>query len=160
MKEETLNLVIELLEEIHKQKDYFDDDQPHLIEALEDVGIPEFELDATLRWLDDFSTKAKGGTLINQPQHNSVRIYSAEELRKIDVESRQFLSNLENLGIINTILREQIIDKVMSCEFNPVNITQTRWITYLVLANQEQEDDSPWLSDIIMLPQDSAQLAH
>ena len=158
MKEETFELVIELLEAIHQDNQLIDEDQLDLIQALEDAGVPQIELDRTVAWLNEFNRVDMQRT-VNQPSANSVRVFSAEERQKITSEARQWIIQLENLGIINTILREQVIERVMACDFDEVSVTHTQWIAYLVLAHHGNEQ-SAWLTDIIMPSHHESVTAH
>jgi Smg protein len=158
MKEETFNLVIELLEAIHQDSQFIDEDQLDIIQALEDAGVPQMELDRTVEWLSEFSRTNMQRT-VNQPSTHSVRVFSAQERQKITSQARQWIIQLENLGIINTILREQIIERVMACDFDEVSVTHTQWIAYLVLAHYGNEQ-SAWLTDIIMPSHHESVTAH
>ena len=148
MKEETFNLVIELLEAVHQDNQFIDDSQLDLIQALEDAGVPQIELDRTVAWLNELNQTDMQRTF-NQPSANSIRIFSEEERQKITSDALQWIIQLENLGMINTILREQVIERVMACDFDEVSVTHTQWIAYLVLAHHGSEQ-SVWLTDIIM----------
>jgi len=158
MKEETFNLVIELLEAIHQDSEFIDEDQLDLIQALEDAGVPQIELDRTVEWLNELNRIDMQRT-VNHPGANSVRIFSTEERQKITCAARQWIVQLENLGVINTILREQVIERVMACDFDEVSVTHMQWIVYLVLAHHGHEQ-AAWLTDIIMPSHHESVTAH
>ena len=70
-------------------------------------------------------------------------------MKKIDTESRGFLTFLEVSKIINPIQREWVIDRILALNDRDVSIEQVKWIVLIVLWSQGQADDYLFMEDLL-----------
>lgn len=109
-----------------------------LIAELKKAGFNSLTVDKALCWLD--------GLLFIQEQTvplascKSFRVFSPYENQKLNLEIISFLLSLENMGILNTITRELVIDRLMAIEEHEIDLPQVKWVILLVLFNQPDEE--------------------
>ncbi|MCE7630785.1 DUF494 family protein, partial [Vibrio fluvialis] len=65
----------------------------------------------------------------------SVRIFTAQEMERLDTESRGFLMFLEQIKVLTPETREMVIDRVMGLETNEFELDDLKWIILMVLFN-------------------------
>ena len=162
MNTNTLEILMSLMEEFDDSSQSYEMKRPLVAEALVEAGFEPIEVHETLDWLDGFTIENPNMLYRDaQASQHTNRIYSPEESLKIDFASQCFLATVVNLGILDTISRELVIDKIMSCEAEVLDLSQVQWITFMVLANQPgRKVDSRWLEAIIMHSSNPAIASH
>lgn len=146
---------------IYLFKSYFDGsfDFGHagsrLIEMLEDKGFDKESICLAFDWLDRF---------IDQKRHfpktaefSSVRIYSKEEIERIDEKSRSFIAHLEQHGILRPHTREMVINQAITLD-EPIDIDLIKWVTILVLFTHPGEHQA--LSKLNLLVSEAEKTLH
>lgn len=138
MKEDMFEVLMYLFEN-HMQTDcklHITEDV--LMAELERVGFNSITIGRALDWLD--------GLLSVQEQTvplacaESVRIFTSNEIQKLNPEIIGFLLSLQHMGILNTITRELVIDRLMALEEHDIDLAQVKWVTLLVLFHQPDEE--------------------
>ncbi len=151
MKEDILDILMYLFE------NYIEDDnspdldlnQESLKIELMEAGFPSNEVSKAFTWLErlaeqseDSQTETQGAT--------AMRVYTFQECEKIDIESRGFLMFLEQVGVLDTVNRELIIDRAMALDMDEFNLDQLKWVILMVLFNQRgQEEIFAWMEDVV-----------
>lgn len=136
--------VIDVL--IYIYETYMDGDQPVppdqiiMQEELLNVGFQENEITKAFDWLDELAWR-QGALLDNGAgELTSIRIYTEEEMQRLDSETRGMLIFLEQNGILDPISRELVIERAMALENNELDIDDIQWIVLLVLINQPGQE--------------------
>jgi Smg protein len=81
----------------------------------------------------------------------SIRVFSPEEEKKLDVECRGFLMFLEQMGVLNSVSRELVIDRIMALETPDIDLEQVKWVVLMVLFNQPGlEEAFTWMENMVM----------
>jgi len=116
-------------------------DQDALEEELSQAGFSNAEIEKALRWLDELAAGAE-----ISPHHpyaeRSMRIYSASEATKLDLEARGLLLFLEQSGILDPESRELVIDRVLAIDHPHVSADEIKWVVLLVLMNRPGREDA------------------
>ena len=119
---------------------------------LSDAGFEVARIDKALDWLENIATLQDGETQLFTNTNGGMRIYHNDEKLKLNAKSRGFLLFMENMGQINAVQREIIIDQVMSLDEAAISLEDLKWVVMMVLGNSEDEDMSPqWLESIVFL---------
>lgn len=139
MKEDMFEVLMYLFE--HHMKN---DCKLHLTEEtltaeLEQVGFSSDSIDKALDWLEGLLTLQEN-ILPETHSKDSLRLYSPDELLRLDANTRGFLLRLEHMGILNARTRELVIDRLMAIEDDEIGLAQVKWVTLLVLFNQPNEE--------------------
>lgn len=85
--------------------------QTLLREHLVNEGCPEPEIDRVFDWLDEFNNVPEA--LNTAPSSHSLRIFSSDERARLSKRAQGLIWMLQEKGIIDASLREQIIRQAM-----------------------------------------------
>jgi Smg protein len=111
-------------------------DSSALTLELEKIGFDPYDITRALHWLDGLSqfqtAVAAGPRLTNL----ALRHYLPEESERLGVEGRGLLLYLEQMGILDPMTREVVIDRVMALDPREVDLGRIKWVILLVLFNQ------------------------
>jgi Smg protein len=138
MKEDMFEVLMYLFEN-HMRSDC----KLHLMEdllmaELEKVGFNSATIDKALNWLEGLITVQENIDIGSTS--NSLRIYNYSEIHRLNSEIRGFLLFLEQKGILNTVTRELVIDRLMAIEDQEIGLHHVKWVILLVLFNQPNEE--------------------
>lgn len=87
---------------------------------------------------------------LNTPSSDSYRVYNLDECDKLSVNCRNFLMNVEQMGLIDSNQREQIIDKLMQSEAVSVTMDEVRWTVLSALDNNNISDERLLFLDYVL----------
>lgn len=116
------------------------DDRDRIQPRLEEMGFHNQEINQAFDWLEDLA-ELQDKQQFNPVKETSTRIYSEQEKKLIGIESIGFLHFLEQSGVLNTITRELILDRVVALS-HPLDAEQLKWIIMIVLHNQPGEENN------------------
>ena len=150
MKENVLDVLMYLFENYMSDDIEFDTDEESLRVELQEAGFQSIEISKAFEWLEglvalqDFPEKL---LLVNT---SSLRVYTLDEVEKIDLDARGFLMFLEQAGVLDHHTREMVIDRVMALDEDDIDIEQLKWVTLMVLFNQPgREAAFAWMEDLV-----------
>jgi len=122
---------------IHSETEVFvDHDQ--LTDELIKAGFEVDEIYKALDWLEKLADLQNSDTipyLTKNSPCSSVRIYTEEEIMRLDAESRGFILFLEQINVLDTETREMVIDRVMALETPEFMLDDLKWVVLMVLFN-------------------------
>ncbi|WP_458735809.1 DUF494 family protein [Zobellella taiwanensis] len=112
-------------------------DQEELADELTQAGFNKEEILKALAWLERLAelqeTEATPAWARSAP--DSFRIYTPEELYKLDTEGRGFLLFLEQIKVLDAESREIVIDRVMELDSPVIELDDLKWVVLMVLFN-------------------------
>ncbi len=120
-----------------------------LARKLSSEGFEEDEIFEALEWLSGLKRITGTSRPEITPDHYSFRCYAEPELAKLDTDCRGFLLFLENAGVLDSLLREVIIERVMALADDEVSLSKLKVIVLMVLWNQQQPMDSLILEELL-----------
>ncbi|SIT69742.1 Smg protein [Ectothiorhodosinus mongolicus] len=148
MKENVLDVLMYLFEHYIDDNIEFEPDREQLQDALLDAGFPGEEISKAFAWLESLTSEDHAPGTLNTA--SSLRIYSTQEMRRLDADSRGFLLFLEQNGVLESAMRERVITRIMELEADNVSLDETKWITLMVMFNEPgQEAACSWLENMI-----------
>lgn len=111
-------------------------DEDELTQELTRAGFHQSEIIKALSWLENLAELQEGDKpyLCNHDQH-SFRIYTKDEMDKLDVESRGFILFLEQIEVLSVVTREMVIDRVMELDESALILEDLKWVVLMVLFN-------------------------
>lgn len=112
-------------------------DQEELTEELTRAGFHQEEIYKALNWLEklaDLQNSDENPYLCRDVQ-NSIRIYTQEEMTRLDTECRGFLLYLEQIKLLSSVTREMVIDRVMELDNSEFDLEDLKWVVLMVLFN-------------------------
>jgi Smg protein len=138
MKEDVLDVLMYLFEAYLDADPEPEPDRDALRGELEGAGFGRLEIDRALEWLDGLSDEEdadRGHSVTDR----AIRVFSDEEVARLDVTCRGYLLYLEHIGILSAAQRELTIDRIMALG-SEVDIEQIKWVVLLVLFTQPGQE--------------------
>jgi Smg protein len=148
MKENVFDVLMYLFEYYNEEDSDFEPDRYELESQLLDAGFPTAEVDKAFDWLDGLASQQE--IELGSIGQASLRIYTEEECKRLDLKARGFLLFLEQIGILKPKTRELIIDRIMALDSEEFDLEQLKWVVLMVLFNQP-DFNGPyhWLEEIV-----------
>lgn len=156
MKENVLDVLMYLFE--HYMADHpgqpFDADRDTLESRLIEAGFGSAEIGKAFGWLDALWQRRDPPflTLQHAPDNAapSIRLYTPEEMERLDTDCRGFLQFLEQVGILSPASRELVIERVLALPEEEIDLERLKWLILLVLFNQPgQEAAYAWMEELV-----------
>lgn len=126
-------------------------DQDTIVNELEQAGFSRNEIGRALDWLDGLSRMQ--ATVQSGPAFTAwaIRHYSMEECERLSLEGRGFLLYLEQLGILDPMTREVVVDRLMALDARDVDLGRIKWVVLIALFNQPDKKSAlSLLQDMIL----------
>lgn len=122
--------------------------RPSIAEMHKELGAAGFnqkDIDRAMTWLLDLNDMQEG-QLVHSPTTQAVRQFTEMEAAKISQAGRGCLYELTQLGVLDTRLREIIIQKLMTLEENQITVEEIKWVALMAVYNRDgQEANAVWL---------------
>ncbi|MCT7654069.1 DUF494 family protein [Oceanimonas sp. NS1] len=112
-------------------------DQDELAEELTQAGFNREEILKALAWLERLAElqEAEDSPSWARSTPESFRIYTPEELYKLDTDGRGFLLFLEQIQVLSAETREIVIERVMELDSPVIELDDLKWVVLMVLFN-------------------------
>lgn len=138
MKEKVLDVLMYLFENYMEDGQDIEPDQDALIVELSQAGFPQGEISKAFTWLEELSDLREmlPAGIVASNRITSIRYFSLDEAAKLDRRCRGFLLALEQKGVIDSMAREMVLDRVMALEEDEIDLEQLKWVVLMVLFNQ------------------------
>lgn len=150
MKENMLDILMYLFEHCLDSETGMMPEESVLRGQLDDAGFQHKEIDKAFAWLEELANAREQNFQEQLGSNRSIRIYAEQEQLRLDKECRGFLLFLEQIGVLDPISRELVIDRAMALETNEIDLPQLKWVTLMVLFNQPgQEAALAWMEDLL-----------
>jgi Smg protein len=149
MKENMLDVLMYLFQNYMDGELEFEPDRDTLHTELLEAGFVPPEIDKAFDWLDGLASiqdTPQAGAQAN----NSFRFYTELEREKLDLECLNVLIYLERMGVMNSAIRELVIDRIMALDAGDIDVERLKWIILMVLFNQPDQDISyEWVENVV-----------
>ncbi|MCB1741851.1 MAG: DUF494 domain-containing protein [Gammaproteobacteria bacterium] len=149
MKESVFDVLMYLFENYLDTDVDFESDQETLRDELVGAGFPGLSVDKAFDWLEGLGDEDEDDLPFSSP--HTTRIYTREEMDRLDVECRGFILFLEQVGVLDGMTRERVIDRVMALECEEFDLEQLKWVVLMVLFNRPgRESMYNWMEDLVI----------
>lgn len=149
MKENVLDVLMYLFEHHLDEESDIEVDKGSLKDELTRAGFPEVEISKAFAWLEGLTVQqdTPAHALRNNPAD---RIYTSWEQERLDLQCRGFLIFLEQVGVLDSVTRELVLDRVMALETEELDLDELKWVVLMVLFNQRgKEAVHAWMEDLV-----------
>lgn len=151
MKETVLDVLMYIFDNYVGEDIEFVPDQESLKTQLTNAGFCDHQIEKAFSWLEGLALQKEHNDRSKLSAIPSSRLFSSEELEKLDTECRGFLLFLEQAGVLNSNERELVIDRIMALETEEIDLLQLKWVVLMVLFNQpDKEAAIMWMEDIVL----------
>jgi Smg protein len=112
-------------------------DHDELTDELTRAGFHQDEIYKALSWLEKLADLQHNDEhpYLTRVSGASTRIYTAEEMQRLDTECRGFLLFLEHVNLLDITTREMVIDRVMELDTKDFYLDDLKWVVLMVLFN-------------------------
>lgn len=138
MKENVLDVLMYLFENYMDEESEVQPDRESLRVELEAAGFANAEVQKAFEWLESLADAPQQLDWVRSG--DAIRVYSAAEVERLDATSRGFIMYLEQIGILNGLQRELVLDRIMAVAAEEIDIEQVKWIILMVLFNQPGQE--------------------
>jgi Smg protein len=153
MKESVLDVLMYLFETFVDSDDEPEPNRNELKEELARAGFHDREIDRALDWLDGLNSTSVAS---NEPRNAAFRVFDSAEQERLDAPSRGYLLQLEQIGILQPIQRELVIDRLLALDNEEIDVEQTKWVVMMVLFSQPGQKDAYAKMEDLVFADDSA----
>ncbi|MEL0628479.1 DUF494 domain-containing protein [Psychromonas aquatilis] len=117
-------------------------DTQEVTDELMQEGFQKSDITKALAWLDHLANMHNQDpqSKTTPEQKTSHRIYNKQEQMQISVDSRNYISYLEQAKILNTYTRELVIDCIMSLDSKELTLEDVKWLILMVLFNSPSSE--------------------
>jgi Smg protein len=135
MKENLFDVLIYLFENYMDEESELVPDPDAIRTELLEAGFPQGDINKAFDWLESLAEQQ-----IIRTASPTFRIFSSQEVVKLDVACRGFLLSLEQMGILTSACRELVIDRVMALNEENISLENLKWVVLMVLFSQPDEE--------------------
>lgn len=136
-------------------ENYFDagncPDPATLTRKLTMAGFDNEEITLALDWLSEFSHHKAEGYPAELAESDSIRCFTKEEMEIIDVEGRGYIFFLEQAGMINSLQRELLIDRVIRMDGDTPSVEKVKLVVLFDLLLQNQLPDNGAIEKLFVM---------
>ena len=136
---------------IHSEADIFVE-QNELTDELLRAGFNQDEIYKALDWLEQLADLQHSDEVpyLNATADKAIRIYTEKECQMLDIQCRGFIMFVEQVGVIDSVTREMIIDRLFALEKAYIGLDDLKWVVLMVLFNVPgQEGAYAQMEDLI-----------
>jgi Smg protein len=159
MKQDVLDVLMYLFENYLDEDIQIHDNQDTIKVELSEAGFSNSEITKALGWLEELADLRDHPVRLSTITAQSSRIFTENELDKLDTACRGFLLFLEQVGVLDHISRELVIERVMALEMNDIDLDTLKWVILMVLFNQPGSEAAyAWMEGMVL--DDHADILH
>ncbi|MDG1074731.1 MAG: DUF494 domain-containing protein [Methylophilaceae bacterium] len=137
-------------------KNYFTNqallDDVSMEQELSEAGFEQDDILDAFDWFQEMKSMLSEPAFDYAHDKTAIRVFTANETKKIDTESLGFLIFLQQANVINDVERDLIIDRAMALNTSNLGIEETRWITMMALWSQGRDNDFSFVEDALFNP--------
>lgn len=127
-------------------------DQDELVEELEEAGFYHDNIHKAFIWLEELSVMQDASDMLQEHRSTSAsRVYDDYEYEKIGQEGLGLIHFLEQIGVLNTLTRELVIDRALALEGEKIEIPRLKWVVLMILFSYPGQDAQlAWMEEFIL----------
>ncbi len=129
------DIYVYLFENCHRTD--LSEDNEQIARKLSAAGFEESDISEALSWLAGV-LHAPHRSLAPLPgSTRAIRAYAPKECAKLDASCRGLVMQLEDIGVLDPVLRELVVDRAMAASGRTLSLDQLKLIVLMVLWNLE-----------------------
>ena len=130
-------------------------DVAEMEQELSEAGFEQDDILSAFNWFESMKSTLNTPELDYAHAKTAIRIFTANESKRIDTESLGFLIFLQQANVINDVERDLVIDRAMALNKMKISIEETRWIAMIALWSQGRDKDYSFVEDALFNPRGS-----
>ena len=122
-----------------------------LVEELEEAGFYEENIHKAFIWLEELSAMQDASDVLANHQSSAERVYDDYEYEKFGSEGIGLLHFLQQIGVLNTLTRELVIDRALALEGDKIETARLKWVVLMILFSYPGQDAQlAWMEEFIL----------
>lgn len=124
-------------------EDYLASDHTVIKQKLEDAGFGKEVVANAFDWLKELIEQQcwyASSSDINTSDMRTMRVFTPDESIRIGIEVRNFILSLEEAGILDTKMREIVINQLMQLNQHKIELLDAKWVVLLVLISRSNKN--------------------
>lgn len=123
-----------------------------LLEELEAAGFYHDNIHKAFIWLEELGEMQDASDLLETHQSAaSARVYDDFEYEKLGKEGVGLIQFLEQIGVLTTLTRELVVDRVLALEGEKIEIPRIKWVVLMILFSYPGQDAQlAWMEEFIL----------
>jgi len=148
MKENVFDVLMYLFENYYMDEDStLIPDRDIVQKELSQAGFPAVQIDRAFHWMEGLAGEDNPP---GKQAERSIRLFSSQEMERLDTSCRGFILFLEQMGVLTPASRELAIDRAMALESDDFDLDQLKWVVLMVLFNQPGEEAAfSWVEELV-----------
>ena len=142
MKENVIDVLMFLFDNYFIYEEGMPEDEMTLACELEEAGFDVKEISQAFDWLGELAELQHSQQAVALLHSQAIRVFTAAESRKLEVPCLSYLLQLEEMGLIDVLSREVIIERAMAIQAPQINLPAFKRIVGLVMMNSPQYQDN------------------
>lgn len=110
-------------------------DEDTIVTELEQAGFNRKEIALAFDWFEGLNRLQENGEF-RAPTPHLLRHYAPQESERLGVKGKGFILYLEQLGILDPMTREIVIDRLMALDPQEADFGHIKWVVLIALFNQ------------------------
>lgn len=124
-------------------------DENTLTRELSAAGFDHGEINQALTWFQGLEDLVSRDTADDAQASTGTRLYTDGEYECLGREGIGLLAFLEGSGILDSIQREQIIDRAFAVNERGLSVEQVKWVVLFVLWGQSDPQQFVFVEDLL-----------
>lgn len=116
------------------------------------AGFEKTDINGAFDWYQEMKYQLTQPQLNYSHEYSGMRIFSDNEIKKINTESIGFVLFLQQANVINDMERDLIVDRAMALKQEVITVEEMRWISMIALWNEGREKDYLFVEDAFFNP--------
>ncbi len=141
-----------VFENYYEPGHFADTKTKHITEDMLKAGFEEKSIAQALVWFKELNTARKAfQTHKNFPGNTSFRVLTRSEYDKMTPAAQSGLLFLEQIGVIDPLTREIILDRAMTLAQPIIDLPELKWVVLMVLFSQKKKRQELMLTESLVL---------
>ena len=153
MTENVLKLLRYLMER-HAEGDFeLCDEDLEVLDELESSGFDPDLAERMFSWFTSLNALQNAEKHHTNKNSDAIRIFNPEECEHLVPSVRGFLLFLEQVGILNPVSRERVINRLMAADDVTIGLDHAKMMALFVLYNEEDNKEAFHCMESLLLTQ-------
>ncbi|MCY4314295.1 MAG: DUF494 domain-containing protein [Gammaproteobacteria bacterium] len=109
--------------------------QQTVVDQLQEMGFDGRSIYQAFDWIQNLSFLDGVDDGDVGSAQRGIRYYTNEEIQHLPARIRGYIMGLEQVGILDTVSREMVINQLMFLEPESIELDSVKWVTLVVLDN-------------------------
>lgn len=157
MKHNVLEMLLDLFDDFETGVDRLPFDAATL-QKLEKLGFDQEAIEEAYAWFHDSAPVEEIMDVVSEASPQAFRAYHIAEIDNLPAECRGLLMKLEQMGLLTTAMREQMIAQMLQLDLRELDSDQLKWLNIILLSDYLDDTTITQVLDHLLLQTEEGRL--